>query len=151
MNLNAVRSLLKKQDKRPILQCIHYLNNQMIVTDGYSLIIETQSVNIATPITIDVNTGKFPLGTYPDISKIIPQEHELYPVTSMAIKETSDGAFYYINDHKFNKEQVNKSFACFDIKKPMEKINAIKVKEKSPLFVYQENNYYILVLGLRKD
>lgn len=153
MNINAIKVYLKKLSHRPILQTIHYENDEMMVCNTYSLIIEKSIVKTDQPFHIDVYTMQKTIGTYPDISRIKPSNDILEEVHEVVALSSFEENIYRINDHHFDKDLVNKTLKCIDL--DLLKIDKQDLKvsfaHKLPYLVYETQRHYVLIIGIRKD
>ena len=152
MNLTAVKTYLKKMTTRPILHALHYENDEIIVCDTISLIIEKTTCTIDTLLNIDISTGHQVAGTYPTVHTIKPSNDKLQEVNMYEITFGKDDMYYYvINNHSFSRDQVDRTLKVIDknfLKMDMTEFKVSKEHER-PYLVYETSKHYVLILGLR--
>ena len=153
MNIQAVKNLVKCQKKRPILQCLHYEENRIIVTNAYSLIIETQRLKVETPFNIDTNTMTLNPDSYPNIDMILPKQDSLTDVISIDKVIHANEIYYQINqgsEFLFAKDLLEQTFKCLDYKDILSlPLDNFKITLKGSQLVYQDNNQYLMILADR--
>lgn len=155
MELQKVKKLAKAAAKRPILQCLHYKDNEITFTDSYVLIIERNSMQVEKPLVISMVNGKMFEGTYPDTSRIKPEKTELKKVEDWYLEIRPFKEPYYIADGlKFQKSKVEDALACLGLKPFGDLvIPNLYIKEKGNMLIFDnwENGQYVLILGVRVD
>lgn len=155
MELQKVKKLAKAAAKRPILQCLHYKDDEITFTDSYVLVIEKNSTKVEKPLVISMVNGKMYEGTYPDTSKIRPAEDDLVRVNDWYLEIRPFKEPYYIADGvRFQKSKVEDALACIGLKPFGDQvIPNLFIKKQGQILVYDnwDNGQYVLILGVRVD
>jgi len=155
MELQKVKKLAKAAARRPILQCLHYKDDEITFTDSYVLVIEKNSTKVEKPLVISVITGKMFEGTYPDTSKIKPSKEDLTRVNEFYLEIRPFKEPYYIADGvRFQKSKVEDALSCLGLKPFGDQvIPNLFVKNQGQMLIYDnwENGQYVLILGVRVD
>lgn len=158
LDIKAIQSLLKKNKHRKILHCLNYTQEAIVFTNSYSLVKLNQKNNVEKEINVNVFNGEINNDTYPNIADIAKREG-VEKVESITIESKDGYTFYYkingMEDIKYDKNLVDKTFKCIK-KSPFFSHNVISNKDKLFLtkekgLVYQKDNLYIYILGIRMN
>ena len=149
--INASR-LLSNNKKRPILQGLHYKDNNIYLSDGYFAVKVETGYTVSEPFTISLDNGRHLAGTYPDVESILSLNADMENIVKEDVKiEIIDNTEYYnIKGKYFNRSTLKRHFKVLNLNFDTVDISTIKIHKDTPKLLFNYADYTLLSLGVRR-